>query len=69
MIKVLLTTGHCNPPLTRVIRCAKIRYYKTLGKIKLFNERGNVIAWGFIDEWLAIKYIDEDGQEHIIKGN
>lgn len=67
-MKVLLTTGHCNPPLTRTFTCATLRYFEAKHKLTMYDAKGKVIAWAIIDEWQAVKYIDDNGQEHIIKG-
>lgn len=67
-MKVLLTTDHCNPPLTRTIECATMRYFDTKHKVTMYDAKGKVIAWAITDEWLAIKYIDDKGHEHVIKG-
>ena len=31
------------------------------------DAKGKVIAWAITDEWLAISYIDDKGQQHFIK--
>ena len=67
-MKVLLTTGHCNPPLTRTFTCATMRYFEAKHKLTMYDAKGKVIAWAIIDEWQAVKYIDDNGQEHVIKG-
>ena len=67
-MKVLLTTGHCNPPLTRIFTCATMRYFEAKHKLTMYDAKGKVIAWAIIDEWQAVKYIDDNGQEHVIKG-
>lgn len=66
-MKVLLTTARCNPPLTRTIICATMRYFDAKRKVTMYDAKGKVIAWAMIDEWQAVKYIDDNGQEHIIK--
>ena len=66
-MKVLLTTGHCNPPLTRTIECDTMRYFDAKHKVTMYDRKGKVIAWAIIDEWLAVSYIDNDGKEHFIK--
>ena len=66
-MKVLLTTGHCNPPLTRSIICDTMRYFEAKHKVTMYDAKGKVIAWAIIDEWLAISYIDNEGNEHFIK--
>ena len=67
-MKVLLTTGHCKPPLTRTFTCDTLRYFEAKHKLTMYDAKGKVIAWAIIDEWQAVKYIDDNGQEHIIKG-
>ena len=66
-MKVLLTTARCNPPLTRTIICVTMRYFDAKRKVTMYDAKGKVIAWAMIDEWQAVKYIDDNGQEHIIK--
>ena len=66
-MKVLLTTGHCKPPLTRTIECDTMRYFDAKHKVTMYDRKGKVIAWAIIDEWLAVSYIDNDGKEHFIK--
>lgn len=68
MLKVKLTTGHCNPPLTRVITCDTLRYFEAKHKVTLYDAKGKVVAWVITDEWVAISYVDNNGQEHFIKG-
>lgn len=67
MLKVKLTTGHCNPPLTRTITCDTLRYFDAKRKVTMYDAKGKVKAWAMVDEWLSISYIDEQGQEHFIK--
>ena len=68
MLKVKLVTGHCNPPLTRIITCDTLRYFDAKHKVTMYDAKGKVKAYAITDEWLAISYIDEKGQEHFIKG-
>lgn len=67
-MKVLLTTGRCNPPLTRTIECDTMRYFEAKRKLSMYDENGTLIAYAIIDEWLRISYIDNLGKEHFIKG-
>ena len=67
MLKVKLVTGHCNPPLTRTITCDTLRYFEAKHKVTMYHAKGKVKAYAITDEWLAISYIDEQGQEHFIK--
>lgn len=66
-MKVNLTTGHCNPPLTQTLECDTLRYFDNKRKLTMYDKKGKVIAFAMVDEWLSIIYIDNDGQEHFIK--
>ena len=70
-MKVLLTTAHCNPPLTRTIVCDEVRYFKNQHKVSMYAKRhgkkGVLIAWAITDEWQAIKIVADDGYEQVIK--
>ncbi len=66
-MKVLLTTARCNPPLTRTINCATLRYFEAKHKVTMYDAKGHVVAWAITDEWQAISYIDDKGNEHFIK--
>ena len=66
-MKVLLTTARCNPPLTRTIKCATLRYFDAKHKVTMYDAKGHVVAWTITDEWQAISYIDDKGNEHFIK--
>ena len=70
-MKVLLTTAHCNPPLTRTIVCDEVRYFENQHKVSMYAKRhgkkGVLIAWVITDEWQAIKIVADDGYEQIIK--
>ena len=67
-MKVLLTTGHCNPPLTRTFTCYEARYFEAKHKLSMYNNKGKVIAWAIIDEWLKVEIVHDDGHVQIIKG-
>ena len=45
-----------------------MRYFEAKHKLTMYDAKGKVIAWAIIDEWQAVKYIDDKGQEHVIKG-
>ena len=66
-MKVLLTTAHCNPPLTRTIVCDTLRYFEAKHKVTMYDAKGKVKAWAITDEWHEISYIDDKGQQHSIK--
>lgn len=70
-MKVLLTTAHCNPPLTRTIVCDEVRYFENQHKVSMYAKRhgkkGVLIAWAITDEWQAIKIVADDGYEQVIK--
>lgn len=66
-MKVLLTTARCNPPLTIKIVCSALRYFSRGKKLSMYNEKGYLIRIAYIDDWQAISYIDDKGQEHFIK--
>lgn len=67
-MKVLLTTGRCNQPLTRTFACYEARYFEAKHKLSMYNEKGKIIAWAIIDEWQKVVIVHDDGHEQIIKG-
>lgn len=66
-MKVLLTTSHCNPPLTRTIVCDEVNYFENQHKVSMYATRHGkkrvLIAWAITDEWQAIKIVSDDGRE------
>ena len=66
-MKVLLTTAHCNPPLTRTFICNEARYFEAKHKLSMYNEKGKVIAWAIIDEWQKVVIVHDDGHKQVIK--
>ena len=70
-MKVLLTTDHCNPPLTRTIVCDEVYYQENRHKVSMYVQRHGkkrvLIAWAITDEWQAIVIESEDGQKQVIK--
>ena len=44
MLKVKLTTGHCNPPLTRTITCDTLRYFDAKHKVTMYDAKGKVMT-------------------------
>lgn len=69
-MKVLLTTSHCNPPLTRTIECDNVRYFEAQHKVSMYAKRGKtskLIAYAITDEWQNIVIVDNDGKSYVIK--
>lgn len=66
-MKVYLTSGRCNPPLTHVIFCATMRYFENKREIRMYDNKGKVIASAIVDEWKEVKYINNNNEEHYIK--
>lgn len=52
---------------TRIITCDTLRYFDAKHKVTMYDAKGKVKAYAITDEWLAISYIDDKGQEHFIK--
>ena len=70
MIKVYLTTGHCNPPMTRTIPCDEVRYVENKHKVSMYDKHGKtnkLVAWAITDEWLHIVIEYNDGHKEVIK--
>ena len=66
MIKVLLTTDHCTPPLTRTIECDDVKIQKPY-YVKMYDNKHKLIAWAFIDEWQSIAIEYDNGIRQVIK--
>ena len=68
-MKVLLTTGRCFPSLTRVIKCSKLNYSVIKDKITMYDDKGKIISWTYLNDWVEVSYIDSEGQRHFIKSD
>ena len=66
-MKVILTTGYCNPPLKRIFTCNEVCYFENKHKLSMYNEKGKVIAWVITDEWQEVVIVYDDGHEKVIK--
>ena len=70
-MKVLLTTAHCKPSLTRVIECDTLRYFENQHKVSMYAQRHGkrnvLIAWTITDEWQNIVIVENDGKSYVIK--
>ena len=68
-MKVLLTTGYCNPYATITIKCDYTFYNDATHELRMYNKHGKkktLFRVAIADDWQSIKIIDK-GVEHIIK--
>ena len=68
-MKVLLTSGRCFPAYTRVIKCSKFNYSVIRDKITMYDDKGKIISWSYLYDWVEVSYIDNEGQRHLIKSD
>ena len=68
-MKVVLTSGYCEPPLEVIVKCNYTFYNEATHELRMYNKHGKkktLIRVAIIDDWRSIKIIDK-GVEHIIK--
>ena len=68
-MKVLLTSGRCFPTLTRVIKCSKFNYSVIRDKITMYDDKGKIISYTYLNNWVEVSYIDSEGKRHFIKSD
>ena len=68
-MKVLLTSGRCFPSLTCVIKCSKFNYSVIRDKITMYDDKGKIISWTYLNDWVEVSYIDIEGKRHFIKSD
>ena len=70
MLKVNLTSGYCNPPLTRTIVCEEVVTYVKKHTISMYNltKKGKrkLIAYACFEDWLQIEIVYDNGEREII---
>ena len=68
-MKVLLTSGRCSPSYTRVIKCSKLNYSVIKDKITMYDDKGKVISYAYLYDWIEVSYIDNLGEKHLLKSD
>ena len=68
-MKVLLTSGRCLPSYTRVIKCSKLNYSVIKDKITMYDDKGKIISYAYLYDWIEVSYIDNLGEKHLLKSD
>ena len=68
-MKVLLTSGRCFPSYTRVIKCSKLNYSVIKDKITMYDDKGKIISYAYLYDWIEVSYIDNLGEKHLLKSD
>ena len=68
-MKVLLTSGHCFPSYTRVIKCSKLNYSVIKDKITMYDDKGKIISYAYLYDWIEASYVDNLGEKHLLKSD
>ena len=68
-MKVLLTSGRCFLSYTRVIKCSKLNYSVIKDKITMYDDKGKIISYAYLYDWIEVSYIDNIGEKHLLKSD
>lgn len=67
-MRILLTNtcGYISITYTYIVNT--MCYSEEKHKIFMYDEKDELLGWLITDEWQTISFIDDNGQEHFIKG-